>query len=231
MSAMTSRPNPGQQRGFSLIELMIAMTLGLMLLAGIIGVFLGNQQTYRVNEQLNRMQEGARVTHELLVRELREAGGGLCGSNLPTANVLNNRSTAWWANWDNALRGYAGNDNTFPKAFGNGVTDRVAGTDGIVILSGSINEGLVITEHNPNSAQFKVNTTAHGIKDGDILMACDYKRSAIFQVTNASSSNVTIVHNTGSSHTPGNCSKGLGYPTECTSDGNSYTFSSGGFLF
>jgi type IV pilus assembly protein PilW len=42
-------------------------------------------------------------------------------------------------------------------------------------------------------------------------MACDNNdHAAIFQVTNANSSNVTIVHNTGASVSPGNCSKYLG---------------------
>lgn len=61
-------------------------------------------------------------------------------------------------------------------------------------------------------------------------MVCDYRQAAIFQVTNASDTNVTIVHNTGATEKPGNCSKGLGYPTECTAVGNSYSFEENGFM-
>ena len=58
-------------------------------------------------------------------------------------------------------------------------------------------------------------------------MVCDYKTAAIFQVTNAQSGkNVTVVHNTGTAK-PGNCSKGLGYPTICTTLGNQKKFLDG----
>jgi type IV pilus assembly protein PilW len=185
------------------------------------------------------MQESARYAFEVMARSLREAGGNLCGAS-KVANVLNNASSKWWSNWNRGegIYGYEGNDNSFPKAFGTGRAERVSGTDAVVVWSGTLNEGLVITQHNPPSAQFKVNTTQHGLEDGDIVMACDNKdHAAIFQVTNANSSNVTIVHNTGASVSPGNCSKYLGYPVPLNcgqppgnSDPPSYTFENGGFI-
>jgi type IV pilus assembly protein PilW len=169
-----------------------------------------------------------------MARSLREAGGNLCGAS-KVANVLKDQSTYWWANWDNAVRGFKGgnttHDSQFPQSVGTDPAKRVANTDAIIVMSGALNEGVVITDHNPNSAQFKVNTPQHGLEDGDIVMACDNDHAAIFQVTNANSSNVTIVHNTGSSVSPGNCSKGLGYPTDCGSvNGNLYPFAGNGFL-
>jgi type IV pilus assembly protein PilW len=232
---MTSRPFSflARQRGFTLVELMIAITLGLIVLAGVIGVLLANRESYRTSEALSRMQENARFTFEVLGRSIRVASGNPCGGN-KVANVLNNQSTDWWANWGNAVRGFEGGnatqDSKFPRSVGSGVALRVAGTDALILMSGALDEGVVITDHNPNSAQFKVNTTQHGLTDDDIVMACDNDHAAIFQVTNTSSSNVTIVHNTGEGN-PGNCSKGLGYPTDCsTTNGNSYTFTDGGFL-
>jgi hypothetical protein len=115
---------------------------------------------------------------------------------------------------------------------------RVSGTEAIVVLSGTGSEGLIIVDHNAPAAEFKVNTTAHGIVDGDILLVCDYDHAAILQTTNASSSTVTIVHNTGTSGvSPGNCSKYLGWPVPSTcgssgpgSDPPSYTFEKNGFI-
>jgi type IV pilus assembly protein PilW len=54
-----------RQSGFSLIELMIAMTLGLILTVIIGNVFLGAKESYRTTEDLSRLQENARfaVTH------------------------------------------------------------------------------------------------------------------------------------------------------------------------
>jgi type IV pilus assembly protein PilW len=231
---MRSRPFVllARQRGLTLVELMIAITLGLIVLASVIGVLLANRESYRTSEALSRMQENARFTFEALGRSIRAAGGNPCGST-KVANVIN--STTWWANWgNNAVRGFEGGNAThnsqFPQPVGSGVAQRVAGADALILMSGALDEGVVITVHNPNSAVFEVNTTQHGLADGDIVMACDNDHAAIFQVTNASSSNRTIVHNTGVGN-PGNCSKGLGYPTDCGSvNGNSYTFAGNGFL-
>ncbi|BBD77774.1 PilW family protein [Hydrogenophilus thermoluteolus] len=224
-------------RGFSLVELMVALVLGLLLIGGVIGVFLANREAYRQNENLARLQESARYAFEIMARDIREAGGIACGSNLPTANVLNGAAGSWWSNWGDGIHGFEGTDNTFPKAFGAGAADRASGTDAVIVHSGTANDGVYITDHQPTSAQFKVNTTTHGIVDGDILLVCDYKQAAIFQTTNANSSNDTIVHNTGSSVSPGNCSKYLGYPVppNCgqppgNPDPPSYPFTSGGFI-
>lgn len=225
-------PARGKQQGLSLIELMIALVLGLVVIGGVAGVFLANRESYRTSEALGRMQENARYAFEVLGRSVRAAGGNPCGVD-KVANVLNNQSSTWWANWGNALRGFEGgnatDDTAFPKAIGTTVASRVGGTDALIVITGSDDTGVVVVDHNPNSAQFKVNTQQHGLNDGDVVMACDTDHAAIFQVTNANSSNVTIVHNTGTGN-PGNCSKGLGYPTVCTTNGTSYQFNAGGFL-
>lgn len=219
-----------RKRGFSLVELMIAMVLGLFLIGGVVSVFLSNRQVYRQNENLARMQENARYAFEVVARDVREAAGIPCGNNVPTGNVLNNASTNWWSNWGNGIEGYEGTETLPAKAIGTGTLDRVTGTDAFVIHSSTENNGVVITQHDDPAAQFKVNTTAHGFVDGDIVLVCDYKQAAIFQITNASDTNVTVVHNTGNTVDPGNCSKGLGYPTVCTTNGTAYSFENGGFL-
>ena len=48
------------EAGFSLIELLIAMTLGLMLTAGMFAVFAGNQRSSALNAEMANMQESMR---------------------------------------------------------------------------------------------------------------------------------------------------------------------------
>ncbi len=223
---MTRRKNAG----FSLVELMIALLLGLFIIGGVISVFLSSRVAYQQNENLGRMQENGRYAFEILGRDLREAAGIPCGSNVPTANVLNNAATNWWSNWSDGIHGYEGTETLPAKAIGTATTERITGTDAVMIHSSTQGNAVVITDHDPAAAQFKVNTTAHGLVDGDVVLACDYKQAAIFQITSASSSNVTLVHNTGNSVAPGNCSKGLGYPTVCTTNGTAYTFENRGLI-
>lgn len=219
------------QAGMTLIELMVAMVIGMLLLLGVTSIFLSQRQAYRVNENLAHMQDSSRVAFEVMARELREAGGNACGTRR-VANVVNGAAGSVWLDWSRGgIEGFDGSQALSGLTTGTAAGERVAGTDAVVLRSASLNEGVIITDHQAPSAQFKVNTSSHGYVPGDIVMVCDYKQAAILQITNASSSNSTIVHNTGESVTPGNCSKGLGFPTNCGSEvGNQYSFEGNGFL-
>ena len=62
------------QRGMTLVELMIAMAVGVLLLLGVSLLFTQNRQSYRQNEELARIQENARFAIEELSRDLSMAG-------------------------------------------------------------------------------------------------------------------------------------------------------------
>lgn len=62
------------QHGLSLIELLVAMGLGLILVLGIGTVYLGSRQTYRMQEANARVQETGRFALEVIGRSLRQAG-------------------------------------------------------------------------------------------------------------------------------------------------------------
>lgn len=106
-------------RGFTLVELLVAMTLGLVLIGGVISVVVTTRQTLRVNENLAHMQEGARFSFEIMAREIREAGMVPCGTRL-TANVLRTAGSpnvAWWASTDaGMLRGFDGDQDSIDIA-------------------------------------------------------------------------------------------------------------------
>ena len=61
------------QAGVTMIELMVAMVISLILIAGVIQIFLGSQQAYRFQESLSRVQENGRFASELLTRDTRMA--------------------------------------------------------------------------------------------------------------------------------------------------------------
>jgi len=72
---LAGKANIGQrQAGLTLLELMISLTLGLLLLTGIGTIYVGSNQTYRVQEQNARIQESGRYALEILGRSLRQAG-------------------------------------------------------------------------------------------------------------------------------------------------------------
>lgn len=59
------------QSGLTLIELMIAMTLSLLVAAAMIMLFANSKETYRLNENMARLQENGRFAVHLLSSDLR----------------------------------------------------------------------------------------------------------------------------------------------------------------
>lgn len=216
-----------RERGFTLVELMISMVLGLVVIGGATGVILANRQSYRSNEGLSQVQESARTAFELLARDVRQAGVTGCDSNGRIANVVVSASGTtppWWQSWF-GIRGFEGTQTDSAVGFGNSTpNNRINGTDSLQ-LQGIEGTGLSIVNHQPTSAQFEINMPTTALASDDIVMVCDFDHAAILKVTNYNSSNRTVVHNTGQGSWPQNCSKGLGYPTDCSStNGNAYAY-------
>ena len=65
---------PRHQRGLSLIELMIAMVIGLILLLGLVQVMTASRNAYQLSTGVARTQENSRFAVDFLQRDLRMAG-------------------------------------------------------------------------------------------------------------------------------------------------------------
>lgn len=61
-------------KGFSLIELLIAMAVGTMVIAALSNVFVMQRKSQSVQEQVAEMQQNARAGIEMMSRDLRIAG-------------------------------------------------------------------------------------------------------------------------------------------------------------
>jgi type IV pilus assembly protein PilW len=83
--------NNSTQKGFSLIEIMIAITIALVLMAGIMGIMSSSKRTYSIQQDLARLQENARFAMEFISTDLRMAGyfgcSGRVGLPIPWFNV------------------------------------------------------------------------------------------------------------------------------------------------
>jgi prepilin-type N-terminal cleavage/methylation domain-containing protein len=66
----TKRPKCG---GFTLIELLVAMALGLVIMAGIYRVFISQQDSYIVQDQVAAMQQNLRGAMYIITRDLQMA--------------------------------------------------------------------------------------------------------------------------------------------------------------
>tara|TARA_R110001592_G_scaffold52511_6_gene160656 strand:+ start:1337 stop:2398 length:1062 start_codon:yes stop_codon:yes gene_type:complete len=226
MITLTKKPS----QGFSLIELMVAMVLGLVLMGGVIQVFLSSKQSYVFNEELGWMQENSRFAIEYMTRDLRMAGYFGCSTEVPVVNTLNPvGGTGWQTDFGNGIGGYDGDDTTnlaftsaeFPQPPIPAVTSGTVPRSDVVTLSRLDNSRSVSVTGQINGTTLGVGT--HDFESGEILVITDCDHSAIFQHIGVNPNRA--VHNTGTGF-PGNCTRGLGTPVLCTGPpaGNSYTY-------
>jgi prepilin-type N-terminal cleavage/methylation domain-containing protein len=68
---------PGKrQKGFSLIEVLIALVIGLIVIAGVYRAFTAQQKNFVIQEQVSEVQQSVRTVMDLIARDIRMAGFG-----------------------------------------------------------------------------------------------------------------------------------------------------------
>ena len=78
--------------GFTLVELMVSMGIGMVILAAVTTTFMSQTRIYNAQEQINEMQQNARGVLDILSRELKMAGykpngGGFNGVTYSTTQL------------------------------------------------------------------------------------------------------------------------------------------------
>jgi len=79
-----------QQQGFTIVELLVAMGLGLTLIAGAVNVFISNNRSAMQDEQVSIMMDNGRFLSRLISRELAMAG--FWGKYLDVATIAQDAS-------------------------------------------------------------------------------------------------------------------------------------------
>ena len=62
------------KRGVTLIELLVALVIGGIVVAGIYRVFIAQSKAYTIQDQVVEVQQSIRSAMEILLRDLRMAG-------------------------------------------------------------------------------------------------------------------------------------------------------------
>lgn len=62
------------QHGFTLVEIMVAMAIGLFLIAGVYKMFIANRQSYTIQDNMSRLQDNGRFAVNQLSDIIRMAG-------------------------------------------------------------------------------------------------------------------------------------------------------------
>jgi type IV pilus assembly protein PilW len=214
-------------RGFSLVELMVAMTLALMVSAGVVSVFVGSRSAFLATSGTAALTENGRFALNFIANSVRNAGYMACTTAAHVQGILNAGVTPLPYSFNEALGGFEANNTgvgaaytvaTPPVAADGSTADWISGLDAALTgLAIKNNDVLVVrsTLHNAQAvyvsaivdgaAQFTVNTQGL-LANGQVAVIADCSKGAVFQITSiaASGGNAVITHNAGGS--PGNTS-------------------------
>jgi type IV pilus assembly protein PilW len=68
-------------RGFTLIEILIAMAIGAVVMAAIVDTFITQRKSYDLQEQISEMIQSARISMDMMSRDVRMAGYNPTGAS------------------------------------------------------------------------------------------------------------------------------------------------------
>jgi prepilin-type N-terminal cleavage/methylation domain-containing protein len=196
-----------QDRGFSLIELLVAMVITVVLLGAALTMFKKSADAVSIVAQRAEMQANARVAINSIVRDLTRAGSGgvpFGGISLPAG------STPFFAKDINGISYMA--NNTFQQGvlyvvtpgFNDGPTINGIVTDGVTMIfvdptldwrafstTTINNSGTLVTM--PAGTAPALNDPVLGVKAGDLMMLKNIHGTAVGEVTqDANATSITF---------------------------------------
>ena len=193
-----------RQAGLSLIELMIAITLSMLLMAGVLQAFLTSKQTYATNNALSRVQESGRFAIDFLTYDIRNAGykGECTGAPNILLDETNAAYNADLFDLSDAVKGWNDPAANTPAW----VTGPTKANGDILLIKHAANaSGATASGNTPPNANTINLSSASGIAQGTIIIASDPLGCDIFQNRSNASANSLSRGNTG---TPGNKNPG-----------------------
>ncbi|MES9962442.1 MAG: PilW family protein [Candidatus Sedimenticola sp. 20ELBAFRAG] len=212
MFTAMNRVNPRQQ-GMGLIEIMIAMVLGLMLTIGMVEIFIANKQAYKSQDSMSRIQESGRFAMEIMARNIRMAGFQGC-ANLdivipnviadppPGAGFGSNQSVLGWEKTGPGNTAFDGYTDSFANTYPVHIdalerADILEGTDVITVNRASDCGAYLVGNLIADNANIQLNPdNTCEFAAGEILIISDCVNTDIFRATNVSqgAAKITIAH-------------------------------------
>jgi len=184
-------------QGFSLIEMMISVVLGLILMSGVIQMFLSSRAAFSSQQAISRVQETGRLAVEFLARDIRMAGFLGCTSKDGTTTSTLNSPTTFPNDWLTFVMGYhvTSSASSMPATSDSGISHAPQiGTDMIVIRGASISGAVTTAVSTDTTIYSKVVSTStagcgtgsdmlNGLCPNDIAVEANCTKATVFQIT------------------------------------------------
>jgi type IV pilus assembly protein PilW len=207
---------PGRhgQRGISLVEVLVAMTLGLVLTAAVVQIYLSGRRNQVLQESLTGRQETARFAAQAIERDAKMAGFRGCLRDV--GNVRNSLvdPTDFLNDYGQFVTGFDAGAGAWTPALPATIADAnpVAGTDVLTLRAADDPGNVFLTADMATDASDMVTRddfAAAPLAPGDIAVITDCGGAAVFQVTGFNAASGDLVHDIGGAFVPGNATKDL----------------------
>ncbi|WP_299733715.1 PilW family protein [uncultured Endozoicomonas sp.] len=190
-----------QAQGFSLVELMIALLLGLILFSGVGHLILGSSRSWALQDELSRIQESARLTLDLVGQAISTAAYTGCPSQASLANMLSSSADnrQWMAHFDKGVLGLSAGTSVTQQLDSNAISEA------IIIHRLDSDSAQVVNGHDTSNVRLSLNSS-HSYDEGDLLalISPDCGQISIFRA-GGSTGGSAITHPASNSGNLNNC--------------------------
>jgi type IV pilus assembly protein PilW len=226
-------------RGFSIVELLVGVTISLLLLMGVVALFMSSRQSYEMTERLSRIQENGRFALDQIVNDVRASGYMGCARPTPNSSrardfaisSLNSSTSLLW-NFGVPIQGYQSQgggawaptlDTVISGLSPNQMSDvlvlRIPRPDAVALR-------VLTRQSNPADALAVSTVSPAPVEVGDTVMISDCLARAFFQVTqysggvlgHAQVAGAPVTSGSRTRDTPGNQNASLLHPFERGAD-------------
>ncbi|MGE4659998.1 MAG: PilW family protein [Arenicellales bacterium] len=174
-----------RQRGVTLVELMVALAIGLLVTVAMLKVYVDASQMYRFNEGLARVQENGRFVLEFIRRDARVAGFWGCYSDAALSNGIAATSDAYI----NVAAGHITGTSDDGLNEADSITFRSATGSGSLVTVGMSGTGDSVTLD-----------SAGAFSTGTAALISDCENGDVFQITGISGT--ALAHAAGANASP-----------------------------
>lgn len=178
-----------KQLGFSMVELMVAMVIQFILLAGMVYVYSNSRVMFTVNEQLSRVQENGRYLTDALLHDIRMAGYSGCRS---IDEVVPNNIARLPPTFASLADGITVFENGAGWANPSALT-RVAGSDVITLQSTQGSGASLRANMITDTAMIQIIINPDRLAANDLILISDCSHADLFRAS-AVNHGSTIAH-------------------------------------
>jgi type IV pilus assembly protein PilW len=216
-------------RGFSLVELMVAITLALIVTTGVISIFIGSRSAYNATSGTAQLTDGGRFALNFISTSVRGAGNMACTTSPLVQGILNPGATALTTSWTQALGGFEavntsggtgysiapvpvtpdGTNTHWIGGIDTALANRVVQNNDVLVVRSTLGNAQpayvqTIADGASSFTIFKPAAAPPTLKNGQMAVISDCSKAVIFQITGIGlGANPTVTHN-GGGGPPGN---------------------------